>query len=354
MRHRRPLFALLLLLPLAASLFAGLASRQAVLRPPPAVLLRASPARASFSIDFSAIQGDEEEDEEEDAATVAAQREASMQKARAELPTVVNMTVADLKTELRVLGLRVTGRKAELVERLEQTRRKMAAGLPPIETEVHRDVEPLWYMLQTANGFERTVERSLSQAIEVQRLQEDIDRIFVPIADGETSVRDASVMPSYILVHMRMTRALHTFITGMQYVVNFVGADHGGRSRSGQLDGSRGFVWPRPLTDDQFQSIVTLTKEAARASGAGGEGEEAPPSLANGARVLVSSGPFKGLEGTVTEVGTEGLATVLLTVMGRQTAVSLPERSCQPAGEAAAAAGQEEAAVSAPVEAWDP
>ena len=39
---------------------------------------------------------------------------------------------------LRVLGLRVTGRKAELVERLEQKRRKMAAGLPPIEPHTTR------------------------------------------------------------------------------------------------------------------------------------------------------------------------------------------------------------------------
>lgn len=281
--------------------------------------------RAQFDIDFSAVDDDEEEEEEEEAAFVA-RRAASMEKAREALPTIANMTVADLRVALRNLGQKSNGNKADLVDRLTRVRRKMAKGLPTSDSEVQRDTELHWYMLQTANGFEGTVERTLQQAISVQKLGKDIDRIFLPIQEGETSVRTSSVMPSYILIHMRMTRELHTFVTGMQYVVNFVGFDRGGRGYSGHMDGTRGFVWPRPVTDAQFEDIVRLTKEVAAEQGSAAQQVR----LAQGSRVQVISGPFKGLKGSVVEVGEEDLCTVLLTVMGRETSVQVPVRHCTP------------------------
>jgi transcription antitermination factor NusG len=60
-------------------------------------------------------------------------------------------------------------------------------------------------------------------------------QVFVPILEGETSVRESSVMPSYIFVRMRMSQDLHFLISSLQYVVSFVGSDRGGRSMSGQM-----------------------------------------------------------------------------------------------------------------------
>jgi transcriptional antiterminator NusG len=290
--------------------------------------VRASRApRAQFDIDFSAVEyDDKEEEKEKEKASFLKKRAADMAKAREALPTIANMTVADLKTELRNLGQKMNGNKPDLVDRLTRVRRKMAKGLPTSDHEVQRDTDPRWYMLQTANGFEGTVERTLQQAIAVQNLGKDIDRIFVPIQEGETSVRASSVMPSYILIHMRMSRELHTFVTGMQYVVNFVGFDRGGRGYSGHMDGTRGFVWPRPLADAQFEDIVRLTKEAAAQDGSAAQ----QVGLAQGDRVQVISGPFKGLTGSVFEVGEEDLCTVSLNVMGRETNVQVPVRHCTP------------------------
>jgi transcriptional antiterminator NusG len=281
--------------------------------------------RAEFEIDFSVVDYEEEEEEEEEAKFLA-RRAADMEKARQALPTIANMTVADLKIELKNLGQKVTGNKADLLERLTRVRRKMSKGLPTSDSEVQRDTELHWYMLQTANGFEGTVERTLRQAIAVQKLGKSIDRIFVPLREGETSVRDFSVMPSYILIHMRMTRELHTFVTGMQYVVNFVGFDRGGRGYSGHMDGTRGFVWPRPVTDAEFENIVRLTKEVVEEEGKAAK----QASLAPGDRVQIVSGPFKGLQGSVVEVGEEELCSVLLKVMGRETSVQVPVRHCAP------------------------
>jgi len=280
--------------------------------------------RAQYDIDFSEV--DYVDDDEEDDEVYAVKREARMDKARESMPTIANMTVPDLKLELRRLGLKMSGRKSELVERLTNVRRKISQGLPTSETEVQRDTEAKWYMLQTANGFEGTVERTLSQAIKVQGMGKDIDQIFLPILHGATSVRDSSVMPSYLLIHMRMNRELHEFVSGITYVVNFVGADHGGRSRAGGLDGTRGFVWPRPLSQGQYESIIQLTM----AKQPGEEGEASQAGLAVGELVEVVSGPFKGMRGAVLEVGAEELCSVSLTVMGRQTSVQVPVRHCVP------------------------
>ena len=70
----------------------------------------------------------------------------------------------------------------------------------------------------------------------LQGLKKDLDDVFVPILEGETSIRDSSVMPSYIFVHMRMSKEMMSYVSELNYVVNFVGADHGGRSRSGQME----------------------------------------------------------------------------------------------------------------------
>ena len=48
-----------------------------------------------------------------------------------------------------------------------------------------------------------------------------IGRVFVPIEEGATSVRENSVMPSYIFVRMEMNPRLYFLITQLQYVINF-------------------------------------------------------------------------------------------------------------------------------------
>ena len=108
---------------------------------------------------------------------------------------------------------------------MKRDAQQAAMGLPVNDKEVQRDEDLRWYMLQTANGFEGTVSRTIEMAAVTQRLQDKIDKVFVPLLEGETSVRESSVMPSYIFVRMRMNEQLYQFISEMQYVVNFVGAD---------------------------------------------------------------------------------------------------------------------------------
>lgn len=162
-----------------------------------------------------------------------------------------------------------------------------------------------------------------------QRLESKVAKVFVPVLEGETSVRLSSVMPSYVFIRMSMSASLHFLISEMQYVINFVGADRGGRSMSGQMVGNRGFVRPMPITDEAFAKVIALTrvkKEAEEAVAA------SPFELDKFVDII--DGPFKGMQGPVIALSdAKDEVTVALTVMGRNTPVTVAAEQCEVAAE---------------------
>ena len=128
----------------------------------------------SFGVEFAYISEDTDDEypDEDDAD--------SMDLGFAKEPEVPlpNMTVAMLQAELKLLGLKSSGRKADLIERIEMAQRKKKAGVPVHSLEVHQDKDLKWYMVQTANGFEKTVSQTIMQAVEVQGLRKDLDDVF--------------------------------------------------------------------------------------------------------------------------------------------------------------------------------
>ena len=257
---------------------------------------------------------------------------------------LANRTVAQLKQELRQMTLKQGGSKAMLIDRIQKAHVRLKKNLPLRDSEVTERPALQWYMLQTANGFEASVARTLTQAIQVKGLSEDITKIWVPLLAGETTVRDNSIMPSYIFVRMRMTKSLHSFVKSFTYVVNFVGADFGGRSANNQMGGSRGAVNPLPVSEAKMRDLVAKTKNRRKGdwskdgdplavgAGAGGAGGAASiPLFEVDQMVEVTEGPFKGLQGPVRPpaegaAAAADVATVALTVMGRETPVELPTR----------------------------
>ena len=236
-----------------------------------------------------------------------------------------------------------------LIDRLEQAHRRLERGIPIIDNEVQKTGTIDWYMLQTANGFEGSVARTMRQAI-AGPLKGEVEKVFIPLLEGETTVRDNSVMPSYIFVRMRMNKNLYQVVSNMNYVINFVGADYGRRSMNGQMSGGRGFVKPMPITDEAFENIIKLTKQKRGDDGqllgafAGAGAAGAAPVVATfeaDDMVQVTEGPFKGLQGPVLAAATDAdadadadagaeaeaeMVRVALSIMGRETAVKLPAR----------------------------
>ena len=141
------------------------------LRPPPLQLQRiptavplataasAAPARCHpprLALQDSVIQFDfddeEEEEDDDDAEMIAMEGQLTANPAQ-------NMTVSELQAQLKQLGQRHSGTKAQLIERVQLMQRKRALGLPINDMQVKKQEDMDWYMLQTANGFERSVER---------------------------------------------------------------------------------------------------------------------------------------------------------------------------------------------------
>jgi hypothetical protein len=73
---------------------------------------------------------------------------------------------------LGVHGLQVSP-KCSLAASLASRTRVLAAPW----RQVQKDSELQWYMLQTANGFEGTVERTIKMATQAQRLHDKIEQV---------------------------------------------------------------------------------------------------------------------------------------------------------------------------------
>ena len=123
-----------------------------------------APRMQGFEFDFAQ---DEDEDDEDEAMAIAGDNPV--------LKIDANASVAELKEQLKTFGLRTTGSRPQLLERLEQIQRKIKKGLPVSEQEVLPSNELRWYMVQTANGFERAVERTINMMIKAQRLESKIE-----------------------------------------------------------------------------------------------------------------------------------------------------------------------------------
>ena len=67
-----------------------------------------------------------------------------------------------------------TGSRPQLLELLEQIQRKIKKGLPVSPQEVLPSNELRWYMVQTANGFERAVERTIGQVSLPSRTEDSV------------------------------------------------------------------------------------------------------------------------------------------------------------------------------------
>ena len=136
---------------------------RALVAQPPRVY---APRMQGFEFDFAQ---DEDEDDEDEAMAIAGDNPV--------LKIDANASVAELKEQLKTFGLRTTGSRPQLLERLEQIQRKIKKGLPVSEQEVLPSNELRWYMVQTANGFERAVERTIGQVIDAQNMQDDIEKV---------------------------------------------------------------------------------------------------------------------------------------------------------------------------------
>ena len=162
-----------------------------------------------------------------------------------------------------------------------------------------------WYVLHTYSGLEEAVSHNLKQRIESMDMEDKIFDILIPkekkirIKAGKRKIIEEKIYPGYVLVDMIVTDDSWYVVRNTPHVTGFVGSG----------------TTPTPVSEEEI-------KELQRRMGV--DEPEYQIDVAKGDPVRISDGPFKNMEGKVTEVDeTRGKIKVLVSMFGRETPVEL-------------------------------
>lgn len=163
-----------------------------------------------------------------------------------------------------------------------------------------------WYAIHTYSGYENAVLRNLRQRIDSLGMQDKIFNVVVPtekkikIKGGKRVEVEEKVYPGYVLVDMIVTEDSWFVVRNTPRVTGFVGSG----------------VTPVPLTQKEIDYLLGQMTEDNAA--------KHTIDLEVGETIIINDGPFKELEGRVSEVDRErGKVKVMVSLFGRETPVEL-------------------------------
>jgi transcriptional antiterminator NusG len=162
-----------------------------------------------------------------------------------------------------------------------------------------------WYVIHTYAGYENAVMRNLKQRIESLGMEDKIFAVVVPtekkikIKGGKRVEEEEKIYPGYILVDMIVTDDSWYVVRNTPRVTGFVGSG----------------VYPVPIDQKEVESLFSRMS---------GDKVLHTINLVPDDGVMIVDGPFKDLEGKVSEVDEErGKVKVLVNMFGRETPVEL-------------------------------
>ncbi len=162
-----------------------------------------------------------------------------------------------------------------------------------------------WYVIHTYAGYENAVARNLRQRIESLGMQDKIFNVIVPtekkfkVKSGKRVEEEEKVYPGYILVEMIVTDDSWYVVRNTPRVTGFVGSG----------------VYPVPIGKSEVDSLFARMNTSVVKHNIDLEPDD---------HVTIADGPFKDLEGKVSEVDEErGKVKVLVNMFGRETPVEL-------------------------------
>src|SRR3972149_11900814 len=162
-----------------------------------------------------------------------------------------------------------------------------------------------WYAIHTYAGYENAVMRNLKQRIESLGMEDKIFNVIVPvekkikIKGGKRVEEEEKIYPGYILVDMIVTDDSWYVVRNTPRVTGFVGSG----------------VYPVPIDKKEVEALF------ARMSA---DRVTHTINLLENDAVLIIDGPFKDLEGKVSEIDEDrGKVKVLVNMFGRETPVEL-------------------------------
>ena len=165
-----------------------------------------------------------------------------------------------------------------------------------------------WYVVHAFSGFEKQVQRSLTERIARAEMEDMFGDILVPTEEvvemkgGQKRRSDRKFFPGYVLVEMEMNDETWHLVKEVPKVMGFIG---------GTSDK------PAAITEKEADTILSRVQE--------GVDKPRPKILFEpGEMVRVVDGPFNDFNGTVEEVNYEkSRLRVAVLIFGRSTPVEL-------------------------------
>lgn len=162
-----------------------------------------------------------------------------------------------------------------------------------------------WYAIHTYSGYEEKVAESIKQRIQAVDMADKIFDAMVPkekqiqIKNGKRKVVEAKIFQGYVLVEMKLTDETWYIVRNAPGVTGFVGSG----------------TEPTPVSDSEIAKIKKRM---------GVEDPKHQIDFEVGEVVSIVDGPFKGFDGSVSEIDTaKGKLKVMVSMFGRDTPVEL-------------------------------
>lgn len=171
----------------------------------------------------------------------------------------------------------------------------------PIIDDEH---EKRWYVVNTYSGHENRVKDNLEKRLETMGIQEQLFRIVVAeepeieIKNGKQVEKMKNMFPGYVFVEMKMTDEAWYVVRNTPGVTGFIGSSGGGAK-------------PFPVSPDEMESILRRMGQSDK---------KVVVDFGVGDTVRILTGPFSGMEGTVSSMNDQTqTANVLTMLFGRET-----------------------------------
>lgn len=171
----------------------------------------------------------------------------------------------------------------------------------PIIDDEH---EKRWYVVNTYSGHENRVKDNLEKRLETMGIQEQLFRILVAeepeieIKNGKQVEKMKNMFPGYVFVEMIMTDEAWYVVRNTPGVTGFIGSSGGGAK-------------PFPVSPDEMESILRRMGQSDK---------KVVVDFQVGDTVRILTGPFSGMEGTVSTMNDQTqTANVLTMLFGRET-----------------------------------
>lgn len=162
-----------------------------------------------------------------------------------------------------------------------------------------------WYVIHTYSGYEENVAQSLRQRTESMDMEDKIFNILIPIEkkikikNGKRKTVEEKIFPGYVMVEMIVTDDSWYVVRNTPNVTGFIGT---------------GTV-PTPISDAEVKELQKRM---------GVEEPKFTIDVTVDSPVKIVDGPFKNLEGKVTQVDeAKGKIKVLVSMFGRETPLEL-------------------------------